>query len=189
MPRRTVALAVAAPILLAGVLLTGCTSTVSLQPAENANEPACADVTVRLPDSVDGQPRRWTDAQATGAWGDPASVIITCGVPELGPTTLPCQSVNGVDWVIDESDAPRYRVPWADLLRKVFAIDVQECPRCAGRLELIAFIADGGVARRILAHLGLATHPPPMAKARTAEDELPADPGPDYDVADPIYED
>jgi hypothetical protein len=113
-PRRTDALPVAATILLVGALLTGCTSTVSLQPAENANAPACADVTVRLPDTVDGQPRRWTDAQATGAWGDPASVIITCGVPELGPTTLPCHSVNGVDWVIDESDAPRYRVTTFD---------------------------------------------------------------------------
>ncbi|SFS06789.1 Protein of unknown function [Microbacterium sp. cf046] len=110
MPRRPAALAAAAALLLAGALLTGCTSTVSLQPAQDANDPACADVTVRLPDSVDGQPRRWTDAQATGAWGDPASVILTCGVPTLGPTTLPCQSVNGVDWVIDESDAPRYRV-------------------------------------------------------------------------------
>ena len=114
MPRRTAAHAVAAPLLLACALLTGCTSTVALEPAENANDPACADVTVRLPDAVDGQPRRWTDAQATGAWGDPASVIITCGVPELGPTTLPCQSVNGVDWVIDESEAPRYRVTTFD---------------------------------------------------------------------------
>lgn len=82
----------------------------SLQPAPEANTPACADVTVRMPDSVDGQPRRFTDAQATGAWGDPAAVILTCGVPEIGPSTLPCQSVNGVDWVIDEADAPRYRV-------------------------------------------------------------------------------
>jgi hypothetical protein len=113
-PRRSTALAIAAPLLLAGALLTGCTSTVSLQAAEDANDPACADLTVRLPDSVDGQPRRWTDAQATGAWGDPASVIITCGVPELGPTTLPCTPVNGVDWVIDDSDAPRYRVTTFD---------------------------------------------------------------------------
>lgn len=86
----------------------------SLEPGADANDPACADVTVRLPDSVDGEPRRWTDAQATGAWGDPASVIITCGVPELGPTTLPCTPVNGVDWVIDDSDAPRYRVTTFD---------------------------------------------------------------------------
>jgi len=37
-------------------------------------------------------------------------VILTCGLEPPGPTTLPCQSVNGVDWIIDESDAPRYRV-------------------------------------------------------------------------------
>jgi hypothetical protein len=113
-PRRTAVLAVAVPILLAGACLTGCSSTVSLQPAANANDPSCAAVSVRLPDSVDGQQRRWTDAQATAAWGDPASVILTCGVPELGPTTLPCTPVNGVDWVIDESDAPRYRVTTFD---------------------------------------------------------------------------
>ena len=114
MPRRSSASVVAATILLAGACLTGCASAVSLEPAEAANDPACADVTVRLPDAVDGQTRRWTDAQATGAWGDPASVIITCGVAELGPTTLPCTPVAGVDWVIDDTDAPRYRVTTFD---------------------------------------------------------------------------
>ena len=112
MPRRPAVLAVAA--LVAGALLTGCTSTVSLEPAAEANDPACADVTVRLPGSIDGEQRRWTDAQATGAWGEPASVILTCGVDQLGPTTLPCTPVNGVDWVIDDSDAPRYRVTTFD---------------------------------------------------------------------------
>ncbi len=114
MPRRSSASVVAATILFAGACLTGCASTVSLEPAAAANDPACADVSVRLPDSVDGQSRRWTDAQATGAWGDPASVIITCGVSELGPTTLPCTPVAGVDWVIDDTDAPRYRVTTFD---------------------------------------------------------------------------
>jgi hypothetical protein len=109
-PRRPAALAALASTLLAAALLTGCAATVSLQPAPDANDPACADVTVRLPDSVDGETRRWTDAQATGAWGDPASVILTCGVEPLGPTTMPCTPVSGVDWVIDDSDAPRYRV-------------------------------------------------------------------------------
>src|SRR3954454_19115944 len=106
-PRRLpAALGVAAAI----VSLAGCTSTVSLDPAPHANDPACAEVTVRLPGELGGQPRRWTDAQATGAWGDPAAVLLTCGVEQLGPTTLPCQSVGGVDWVIDDADAPRYRV-------------------------------------------------------------------------------
>lgn len=65
---------------------------------------------MRLPATVDGQSRRWTDAQATAAWGDPASVILTCGLDQLGPTTLPCRTVAGVDWVIDDTEAPRYRV-------------------------------------------------------------------------------
>lgn len=82
----------------------------SLDPAPLANDPACADVIVRLPDQVDGQDRRWTDAQSTGAWGDPTAVILTCGIEPPGPTTLPCQSVDGVDWIIDDADAPRYRV-------------------------------------------------------------------------------
>lgn len=65
---------------------------------------------MRLPAEVAGQERRFTDAQSTAAWGDPASVILTCGVEPLGPTTLPCQTVDDVDWVIDDADAPRYRV-------------------------------------------------------------------------------
>lgn len=96
--------------VVAAVALTGCTTTVDLDPAESANDPLCAEVTSRLPDAVSGQPRRWTDAQATGAWGEPAKVLLTCGVEPPGPTTLPCQDVAGVDWIIDDSDAPRFRV-------------------------------------------------------------------------------
>lgn len=90
--------------------LVGCSSTVSLDPAEGANDPLCADVVVRLPDSVDGQQRRWTDAQATGAWGDPTAVILTCGVETPGPTEARCITIGGVDWIVDESEAPRYRI-------------------------------------------------------------------------------
>lgn len=107
MPRRS---AVAALLLAAVTLLAGCTTTVSLQPGVDANDPACAEISVRLPARVDGQERRWTDAQATAAWGNPASVILTCGVTPPGPTTLPCQSVSGVDWIIDDAEAPKYRV-------------------------------------------------------------------------------
>ncbi|WP_426319829.1 DUF3515 family protein [Microbacterium sp. E-13] len=90
--------------------LSGCTTTVDLDPAPAANDPLCAEVTSQLPGTVSGEPRRWTDAQATGAWGDPAKVLLTCGVEPPGPTTLSCQSVAGVDWIIDDSDAPRFRV-------------------------------------------------------------------------------
>lgn len=90
--------------------LVGCSSTVSLDPAQGANDPLCADVMVRLPDTVDGQQRRWTDAQATGAWGDPTAVILTCGVETPGPTEARCITIGGVDWIVDESEAPRYRI-------------------------------------------------------------------------------
>ncbi|NUU08370.1 DUF3515 family protein [Leifsonia sp. C5G2] len=93
----------ALPVVLlasAAVLLAGCAPTVSLDPAANANAPGCAEISVRLPDSVADKAKRETDAQATGAWGDPAVVILRCGVPPIGPTTKPCVNVNGVDWVL-----------------------------------------------------------------------------------------
>jgi len=95
--------------LVAGLLLTGCTQAVPFDAAEDAKNVGCADVVVRLPDTVAGQEKRETNAQGTGAWGTPASVLLRCGVTPPGPTEDRCVSVDGVDWVIDESDPPRYR--------------------------------------------------------------------------------
>src|SRR6478609_697795 len=107
--------ALAAALVVAGVVavalgLSGCSTSGSLTAAPDANDPSCADVTVRLPATVDGKERRWTDAQATGAWGDPAAVLLTCGVEPPGPSTLRCITVGGVDWLVDESDSPRFRL-------------------------------------------------------------------------------
>lgn len=79
-----------------------------MQPAEDANNPACAEVIVRLSTVADLE-KRETNAQATAAWGTPAAVLLTCGVTPPGPTTLPCVSVNGIDWIEDDADAPLYR--------------------------------------------------------------------------------
>jgi hypothetical protein len=105
--RPALATTLLATLGLAG-LLSGCAGTVGLQPAADATNPACADVIVRLPDTVADVERRETDAQATGAWGDPAAVLLRCGVEPYGPTTLPCDNVNGVDWIRDDSEAPTY---------------------------------------------------------------------------------
>lgn len=96
------------PSLTVLALLTGCASAVPLQPADLSNDPACAEVIVRLPDNIDGLARRSTNAQSTAAWGDPAAVILRCGLPEVGPTDMPCFTVNGIDWVRDDSQAPVY---------------------------------------------------------------------------------
>ncbi len=49
---------------------------------------------------------------------------------------------------------PRYWT-WALLMRRAFDLDILRCPRCAGRMQLIATIDDPAVIQRILAHLGL----------------------------------
>ncbi|QPE03543.1 DUF3515 domain-containing protein [Microbacterium schleiferi] len=94
------------------LILAACSTTVSLQPAPDANNPHCADVTVRFPQTLDGFDRRWTDAQSTGAWGDDGAsdIIVACGVDVPGPTTLPCSTLSGVDWIVDDADAPYYRI-------------------------------------------------------------------------------
>jgi hypothetical protein len=51
---------------------------------------------------------------------------------------------------------PRYR-SWAELMRRAFEADVLACPRCGGRMTVLATIDDPAVIRRILTHLGLST--------------------------------
>jgi hypothetical protein len=46
--------------------------------------------------------------------------------------------------------APRTRTPWAELLRKVFALDVLECPRCAGRFAPLN-VQDGAARSKSVA--------------------------------------
>lgn len=106
---RLLALATAATAI--ATLLTGCgPGQVPMDAAPDANDPACAEVIVRLPDEIGGLERRTTNAQATGAWGDPVAIELTCGIEASGPTTDRCVDVNGVDWIIDESQAPVFRV-------------------------------------------------------------------------------
>ncbi|CAB4691170.1 unannotated protein [freshwater metagenome] len=89
--------------------LSACSPTVSLEPAADANNPGCADVIVRLPDAVDGQESRTTNAQSTAAWGNPATVILRCGIEPVEISTLPCVTANGVDWIVDDSAKPSFR--------------------------------------------------------------------------------
>jgi hypothetical protein len=54
-------------------------------------------------------------------------------------------------------------------MKRVFEIDVLVCPNCEGQREVIAFLTDGLVVRKILLHLGLDSEPPLQAPARTLE--------------------
>ena len=92
-------------VLVVGALvtaLTGCAAAVAVEPAENAADPDCASAMLAMPEAIGEHEQRETTSQATTAYGDPAAVVARCGVPPPGPSTDPCASVNGVDWVLRE---------------------------------------------------------------------------------------
>ena len=57
------------------------------------------------------------------------------------------------------------RLAWSELLQRVFAVDVLECPRCGGRMRLLAAIQPPDAAQAILECFELPTRAPPIAAA------------------------
>ena len=60
----------------------------------------------------------------------------------------------------------RHRVAWADLLRRVFRIDVTQCPACGGDMKIVAALTEPRSIRRYLEGVGLPSRAPPIAPAR-----------------------
>jgi hypothetical protein len=58
------------------------------------------------------------------------------------------------------------RIEWAELLRRIYLVDALACP-CGGRRAIVADISAREVVVAILAHLGLPTEAPPIARARS----------------------
>ena len=58
------------------------------------------------------------------------------------------------------------RIRWAQLLKRVFDIDIEHCSHCGGPLTIIAAILDPAAIAKILSHLGLPIRAPPRAPAR-----------------------
>ena len=53
--------------------------------------------------------------------------------------------------------------PWAQLMARSFALDVEKCPKCAGRMKLVALVQDPKSVARFLRHLGAPNEPPVRA--------------------------
>ena len=54
----------------------------------------------------------------------------------------------------------RKYIPWADLLKRVFKIDILECPNCQSRMKVVGMYTHGAEMIAILESLGIKTHPP-----------------------------
>ena len=51
----------------------------------------------------------------------------------------------------DKVKAPRkYRLQWAALLARVFQVDVESCPRCAGKMKIVAALTEPASIRKYL---------------------------------------
>ena len=60
----------------------------------------------------------------------------------------------------------RRKLLWAEAMKRGLGLDVLTCEECGGQREVLTFITDPLVIRRILAHLGLPSEPPLISPAR-----------------------
>lgn len=93
-----------ATLAVAMLSLTACTPIATVQPADDASNPLCAEMMVQLPQEISGQALRKTNSQATAVWGEPSQLVLRCGVVPPAPSSDPCVSVNGVDWLAKEGE-------------------------------------------------------------------------------------
>lgn len=66
-------------------------------------------------------------------------------------------------------EAPKYRrrhIPYAELMRRTFRIDVETCHDCGGKMKLLALVKEPASITRFLRHLGLPTEAPARAPPR-----------------------
>jgi hypothetical protein len=59
---------------------------------------------------------------------------------------------------------------WAELMRRVFSVDVLRCDHCGGRMRIIAASHPPEAIRKILECLGLPSRPPPLARPERIDD-------------------
>ena len=92
------------------------------------------------------------------------------------PLDEPASSSPAVGSPLNDKPAPS-RIPWAELLERVYRADVLKCGRCGGRMTLLAFLTERRVVREILDHLdhlGLPSTGPPVAPARSRAQAEPS---------------
>jgi hypothetical protein len=62
---------------------------------------------------------------------------------------------------------------WAQLMKRVFELDVLNCPRCGARMRVLCAINSPSAIQKILVCLGLPSRAPPIARAKPdVEEEL-----------------
>jgi hypothetical protein len=119
---------------------------------------------------------------------DRDKVVPTQPAPPAPDAAGADQAGTGESPDIDTAKIPRLgRLPWAILLKRVFMTDALTCPKCHGRMKILAAITKPEAIRKILDHLGIPSEaprrspprPPPQAELSGTADLA------EVDYADP----
>jgi hypothetical protein len=83
-------------------------------------------------------------------WWQRCGVVPEGAPAHAGPAPVPnSATVPPDDWPALRARRRR----WAELLRRVFEIEVSVCPACAGAMRIVSFVTAQKAVRKILAHL------------------------------------
>ena len=85
--------------------------------------------------------------------------------PSSQPSTAPTAPVMDVETAPQTPSAHKRNYIWAELMKRVFLVDVLQCERCGGRMKILAAIHPPDATRKILECLGLPSRSPPLAPA------------------------
>jgi hypothetical protein len=106
-------------------------------------------------------------------------------VPTSPVLPAPDAAGTGESRDIDITKIPRVsQLPWAVLLKRVIMTDALTCPKCHGRMKILAVITEPDAIRKILDHLGIPSEAPRRTVVRPpTQAELSGTA--DLDYADP----
>jgi hypothetical protein len=90
----------------------------------------------------------------------------------LTPESSDCEEPKSSDKPEKKARDPR-RLSWAELLKRVFQIEITECPDCGGQLLFIAAVLKRDAVEKILTHLGRSAELPKFYPARAPPRQEP----------------
>ena len=128
----------------------------------------------RRPDRGD-EKRAPSDAKRTPSHGSRASPVAIASragpgdVERVGANMLSVRHWDRLLGGVLYAATPR--MDWARLLQRSLDVDVLKCPKCDGRLRIVAAVTERASVTRILAHLGVPSEAPAVARARDPTDD------------------
>jgi len=74
------------------------------------------------------------------------------------------QSAAKSDFIESSEPPSKASSSWAACVKRIFEVDLLECPKCKGQMRIIAFVQESNAIRAMMKSLGLPEYraPPPL---------------------------